>query len=249
MGLLSNRGSFNKGVYHFSRGEYLVSIDHYRKAVKKAPGDAQAWNNLGLSYYKLGKIKDAMKCFDDALRISPEDPFALTNKAALILAGGRHGEARFVIDKVLIKYPDDVHALNLKGLALMKDELFLEAHDLFMRAVDLDPRHRHAVRNLEKVRIRLASLEMLSEDDDESEDSSNLLGSDETDVSSNPRRGIGSDSDLEDDVEDLPRPREALPLKDRSDEDGDLEDSDPEDDEFELSEYDEFDDDTVDWEE
>ena len=206
MGLLSNRGSFNKGVYHFSRGEYLASVDHYRKAVKRTPGDTQAWNNLGLAYYKLGKVKDAKRCLDEALRISPEDPFALTNKAALILAGGRHGEARFVIDKVLIKYPDDVHALNLKGLALMKDELFLEAHDLFMRAVELDPRHRHAVRNLEKVRIRLASAEKLSDADGD----------------------------------DLPRPREALPLKEK------YGPSDEEEDTIEMMEYEE---DLVDWEE
>ncbi len=224
MGLLSNRGSYNKGVYHFSRGEYLASIDHYRKAVERTPGDTQAWNNLGLAYYKLGKVKDAMRCLDKALRISPEDPFALTNKAALILAGGRHGEARFVIDKVLIKYPDDVHALNLKGLALMKDELFLEAHDLFMRAVELDPHFRHAARNLEKVRINLASAEKLP-DDDESEDSSNLLGSDLED----------------DDGEELPRPRKALPLSERFD--------DPEDDSIEMMEYEEYDDDVVDWEE
>ena len=240
MGLLSNRGSFNKGVYHFSRGEYLASVDHYRKAVKRTPGDTQAWNNLGLAYYKLGKVKDAKRCLDEALRISPEDPFALTNKAALILAGGRHGEARFVIDKVLIKYPDDVHALNLKGLALMKDELFLEAHDLFMRAVELDPRHRHAARNLEKVRIRLASAEKLPDHDDSEESSHPRRGigsdHDESGDSSNLRRGISSDAD----GDDLPRPREALPLKEK------YGPSDEEEDTIEMMEYEE---DLVDWEE
>ncbi len=221
MGLLSNRGSFNRGVYHFSRGEYLASIDHYRKAVERTPGDGQAWNNLGLAYYKLGKVKDAMRCLDEALMISPEDPFALTNKAALILAGGRHGEARYVIDKVLIRLPDDVHALNLKGLALMKDELYMEAHELFMRAVELDPRYRHAARNLEKARIRLASAEKLSDED----------------------------------VDDLPRPRKALPLSERFDDPSDtdetvvssnLQNGDFEDETLEMMEYD---DDLVEWEE
>ncbi len=232
MGLLSNRGSFNRGVYHFSRGEYLASIENYRKAVKRAPGDGQAWNNLGLAYYKLGKVKDAMRCLDEALMISPEDHFALTNKAALILAGGRHGEARYVIDKVLIRFPDDIHALNLKGLALMKDELYMEAHELFRRAVEIDPHYRHAARNLAKARINLASAEKLSDDD-------------KTVVSSNPRRSVGSD----DDGDDLPRPRKALPFDDGDTEEPSLlEDHDLEEDEetVEMMEYEE---DLVDWEE
>src|SRR5579871_399679 len=43
-------------------------------AVGQAPEDAQAWWKLGTAYYRLGKRGDAIQCFEQVLRLKPDNP-------------------------------------------------------------------------------------------------------------------------------------------------------------------------------
>ncbi len=42
--------------------------------VGQTPGDAQAWWKLGTAYYHLGKKQDAIQCFEQVLRLKPDNP-------------------------------------------------------------------------------------------------------------------------------------------------------------------------------
>ena len=43
-------------------------------AVQQAPDDAQAWWNLGMAYYHKGQKQNAVQCFEQVLRLKPDNP-------------------------------------------------------------------------------------------------------------------------------------------------------------------------------
>jgi len=46
----------------FKRGLYKIALKFYAKAIELNPGFIEAWNNLGLSFLKIGKIEEAKRC-------------------------------------------------------------------------------------------------------------------------------------------------------------------------------------------
>ena len=66
---------FALGRVHLARGEYDRSIADLRAAVDLNPGLAQAHCGLGDSMAYSGALDDAIECFEEAVRISPADPY------------------------------------------------------------------------------------------------------------------------------------------------------------------------------
>ncbi len=46
----------------FNRGLYKIALKFYARAIELNPGFIEAWNNLGLSFLKIGKIEEARMC-------------------------------------------------------------------------------------------------------------------------------------------------------------------------------------------
>lgn len=46
----------------FKRGLYKIALKFYARAIELNPGFIEAWNNLGLSFLKIGKIEEARRC-------------------------------------------------------------------------------------------------------------------------------------------------------------------------------------------
>ena len=50
------------GVEHFKSGRYKEAVEAYKRAISLKPDLAEAHNNLGATYRKLGWYKQAMEC-------------------------------------------------------------------------------------------------------------------------------------------------------------------------------------------
>jgi tetratricopeptide (TPR) repeat protein len=50
------------------------------KAIRIKPKYEKAWLNKGMTLSELEKYNDAIKCFDEAIRIDPEDSAARHNR-------------------------------------------------------------------------------------------------------------------------------------------------------------------------
>jgi Tfp pilus assembly protein PilF len=113
----------NLGFSLYQNGNYRAAIDRLKRAAKLAPTDERILNNLGLAYCRLGKIDEAYKAFsratgplngnlntakmlerfgreDDAIRyyeaartIDPNNTFALRRLADLYQRIGRTSES------------------------------------------------------------------------------------------------------------------------------------------------------------
>ena len=109
----------NLGFSLYQNGNYRAAVDRLKRAAKLAPTDERILNNLGLAYCRLGKIDEAYKAFtratgpltgnlniakmlerfgreDDAIRyyeaartIDPQNTFALRRLADLYQRVGR----------------------------------------------------------------------------------------------------------------------------------------------------------------
>jgi Tfp pilus assembly protein PilF len=113
----------NLGFSFYQNGNYRAAVDRLKRAAKLAPADERILNNLGLAYCRLGKIDEAYKAFaratgpltgnlntakmlerfgreDDAIRyyeaarqIDPNNTFALRRLADLYQRMGRANES------------------------------------------------------------------------------------------------------------------------------------------------------------
>jgi Flp pilus assembly protein TadD len=113
----------NLGFALYQSGNYRAAVDRLKRAAKLAPADERILNNLGLAYCRLGKIDEAYKAFtratgpmtgnlntakmlerfgreDDAIRyyeaartIDPNNTFALRRLADLYQRIGRTSES------------------------------------------------------------------------------------------------------------------------------------------------------------
>lgn len=87
---------FALGRVHLARGEYDRSIADLKAAIELNPGMAQAHCGLGDSMAYSGQLTDAMSCFEEAVRISPSDPYRwafLSYGATALLFQGDYGGA------------------------------------------------------------------------------------------------------------------------------------------------------------
>lgn len=71
------------GILQFDRGQFEISTESYRKALKIRNGFPIAWNNLGNSLRMLGSIDEAEKCFITALSQQPNYLSAFRNRGTL----------------------------------------------------------------------------------------------------------------------------------------------------------------------
>jgi Flp pilus assembly protein TadD len=115
----------NLGFALYQNGNYRAAVDRLKRAAKLAPNDERILNNLGLAYCRLGKIDEAYKAFeraagpltgnlntakmmerfgreDDAIRyyqaarqIDPNNTIALRRLADLYQRVGRTSEAEW----------------------------------------------------------------------------------------------------------------------------------------------------------
>jgi tetratricopeptide (TPR) repeat protein len=70
------------------KGAYDDSIGVLKVLLENQPGNAGAWNYLGWNYFNIGKLDDARRSYERALRIQPEFPDARFNLALVEKAQG-----------------------------------------------------------------------------------------------------------------------------------------------------------------
>ena len=90
---------FALGRVYLARGEYDRSIADLQAAIDLNPGMAQAHCGLGDSMAYSGQLEEAMTCFEEAVKISPTDPyrwaFLSYGATALLFKGDYEGAANW----------------------------------------------------------------------------------------------------------------------------------------------------------
>lgn len=96
-------------------------------------------NFKGAALHKLGKYKEAIKVFDEALKLEPKDTGVLTNKGKALNELGKYDEALGILSGVLRIDSKNVVALKSIGYTLHKLNKHGGAYTAFDEALKLDP--------------------------------------------------------------------------------------------------------------
>jgi len=129
------------GVVALNQGDHNRALELIQRAVQRRPGDAQAQQNLGALYARLGRLSDAEACFRRALAIDPNLVDANSNLGLALASQSRHGEAIACYRQALAREPRHAETWSRLGLALAREHKLDEALPCFRQAVALRPNY------------------------------------------------------------------------------------------------------------
>ncbi|MDR1086596.1 MAG: tetratricopeptide repeat protein [Deltaproteobacteria bacterium] len=81
------------GDHYFEEGDLPGAMEEYRRGLILEPGHINLLNSLGVCHGRLSDHKAAAACFDEVLKIEPENLMALFNKGCSLIMSGRLEEA------------------------------------------------------------------------------------------------------------------------------------------------------------
>ena len=118
------------------------------KRVADAPGDIQAHNSLGVAYFQMGRLDDALKQLNTVIRLEPDHAVAHFNVAVIAMLQGRLDEATAQLQRALAVRPDYAEAHNNLGILLMRRGSLDPAIAQFREVVRIHPEGSGAHYNL-----------------------------------------------------------------------------------------------------
>ena len=124
-----------------------------RQALGALTGGAEldqraAHNALGKAYFAAGKLEPALRHYQEALRIAPEDPETHYNLALALIAGQQLEAAAEHLLRVVNAQPDNADALTNLGTLFAMTGKTPEAIARFQQALEHAPNHLTAHYNL-----------------------------------------------------------------------------------------------------
>ena len=119
------------------QGHVAEAEEFYRKALALDPDFKEAWMNLGLAVFSLGRLEEAQECQRQALRLDTDQADAHNNLGMIHFGLGRMAEAENCFRAVLRLQSGHANAtLNLGSVRQIGNHI-QEAEGLFRRALAL----------------------------------------------------------------------------------------------------------------
>lgn len=106
----------HKGMDCVRRMDFEKAIGYFQIVTASNPDMPEAWNNLGVAFYGLGRIDEALESYDRSIALDPSNLDALRNRAFLLRNQKRLPEALETYDTVLEKGGD---AMDLESTAVV----------------------------------------------------------------------------------------------------------------------------------
>jgi len=136
-----------KGDKLFAGGDAAGAVREYERALKLAPGDALAWNNLGVALSASGRASEAIGPYERALGLDSGFWRAWYNLGKALQRAGRFEEAIEKYDRALAINPLHESSLNNKGYALMALGRHEEALEVLDTLLGANPLYAHGWAN------------------------------------------------------------------------------------------------------
>lgn len=106
--------AYNEALKHMRAKNYDTAILQMQEVAKMDERISGPWVNIGMAHKKLGDVAKAKTAFNQALKINPNNPFALNQLGIMNRVDGKFELAEKLYMKALSAYPDYKNAhLNL----------------------------------------------------------------------------------------------------------------------------------------
>jgi Tfp pilus assembly protein PilF len=118
------------------RQQYQALIDSYSKIRRPS---AEIWNAMGIAYQMLFDLKDATRCYKNALKIDSLNPNTLNNLATLQDESKEFRTAERTYRKALAIDPRFAIVLKNLGTNLLTQHKYEKGSELYAKALAIDP--------------------------------------------------------------------------------------------------------------
>ena len=140
------------GSVYMNQNKNAAARDAFERTVK-LPANypntlPDAWNNLGVIATREGKMDEAVRDLQQALRISPDHLLSLTNLGNAYRAQQQWDEARKVLERAVKIAPDDPEANYGLGMVFAQTGDNAQAYERLQSALKARPAYPEALNNL-----------------------------------------------------------------------------------------------------
>ncbi len=139
-------------------GVYAGEETLWRDNVAKNPGAWQAHNNLGIALMRSGRLPEAIRHYEQALRVMPDYAAAHHNLGVALAQLGRMQEAIAHDEQALRIKPDFAEAHYTLGIALAETGKVVDAIDHYQQALRINPDYAEAHESLGVALVQLRRL-------------------------------------------------------------------------------------------
>jgi tetratricopeptide (TPR) repeat protein len=126
------------GFLHLQDEQYDFAIEWIARAIQQGPKPVYLWN-LGTALQKQGRYEEALKAFDKAVQLKPDDADLWRNLGDILIDLDRPGEAILSFQHALKLNPRHWDAANKSGHLLYRLERFEDALAHFNLCDELQP--------------------------------------------------------------------------------------------------------------
>ncbi|NJN24802.1 MAG: tetratricopeptide repeat protein [Cyclobacteriaceae bacterium] len=141
----------HKGNLSFKEKLYFDAVRYYREAIQLDSSFAQAYNNLGIVYFKTERAEEAVRAYDAALALDPQFYDAYYNRSNANYALGNFAQVIADLNKIKEKSWPEASLLFAKGMAFFGMKDYDSAQFAFSKALQLDSANSEAYINLATV--------------------------------------------------------------------------------------------------
>jgi len=149
--MFTNKSSevfYNKGIIHYEKGEYELSIDLFKQAIEKNSSNPQFYYNLGLAYVKTEEYDLAIDNFKTTISLNSKDADALQNLGIAYHKKSQFEEAIQSYKKAIEIKPTDYEIYDNMGISYFSMKLYKDSIECFKKALDLDKNNPALASNL-----------------------------------------------------------------------------------------------------
>jgi Flp pilus assembly protein TadD len=119
--------------------EGIPILERILRTVQQGPIAGSIHNDLGMAYWQSGKLDDAKAHFKKAIKLAPQNPFALNCYGSFLLSQRQIDEAAETIKRAAQLKPDHPEIQCNLGLVHYRKGEMAEAEKCFVAAINLNP--------------------------------------------------------------------------------------------------------------
>ncbi|MEM9917997.1 MAG: tetratricopeptide repeat protein [Bacteroidota bacterium] len=159
------------GLLNIYHQRFEKAAQYYTRAIEYAPNQEDLFNSYtdrGAAYLYLGKNKEAIADYNEAIKIRPDAPGVYSNLAMMHKRSGNLVEARKLCMKGLEIDGNNTTLKNNLGLINLDEKKYAEAESIFEQILVEDPNDPIALSNVGFARTNLEKYELAMQNLDRS---------------------------------------------------------------------------------
>ena len=149
----------NRAIERFESGDRSAAVSAVSAIREAHPRFSTAYAEQARMLRASGDLQAAIRTLEDAARSGIANQRMMTVLAGYLTESGQLDKAKTILDAVLADHPDDVEALNSRGVVASRSGDYEGARTAFARVVDLDPTSARAYANLATVALARGQLD------------------------------------------------------------------------------------------